>query len=163
MLATADTEEITTETQCLAPAVDRESEAKLSSEIATLWSAHQDGKATAKAHPARVEGASPQSRRAAPYHEGPSGSHRSGWPVDVLSEGPVHSAHLGRQVGTRTRGEPEPRLHKTPHWGNSRADRGRREEVLPAPVAAPPEHADDLRRGVLLRPRDALQASELQQ
>ena len=48
MLATVDTEEITTETQCLAPAVDQASEAKLSGEITALWSAHQDGKATAK-------------------------------------------------------------------------------------------------------------------
>ncbi len=48
MLATVDAEEITTDTQCLAPAEDRESEKRLSGEITTLWSAHQDGKASAK-------------------------------------------------------------------------------------------------------------------
>ena len=48
MLMAVDVDEIATETQCLAPAEDRESEAKLSTEIAKLWSAHQDGKASAK-------------------------------------------------------------------------------------------------------------------
>ena len=48
MLATIDTKEIASDTQCFAPAEDRESEAKLSREIIALWTAHQDGKATAK-------------------------------------------------------------------------------------------------------------------
>jgi len=48
MLMTIDENEITSDAQCFAPAEDRESESKLSIEITTLWSAHQDGKATAK-------------------------------------------------------------------------------------------------------------------
>ena len=48
MLATVDVDEIEKETQCLAPVVDRESEERLSTEITALWTAHQDGKATAK-------------------------------------------------------------------------------------------------------------------
>jgi hypothetical protein len=45
MLMTVDAEEIASETQCFALPEDRESEAKLSTEIVKLWSAHQNGKA----------------------------------------------------------------------------------------------------------------------
>ena len=48
MLTTVDAVEATTDHGSSEPAEDRESEAKLTSEITALWSAHQDGKATAK-------------------------------------------------------------------------------------------------------------------
>ena len=48
MLMAVDVDEIATDTQCSAPAEHRDSETKLSKEIEALWSAHQNGKATAK-------------------------------------------------------------------------------------------------------------------
>ena len=114
MLMTVDAEEIANETQRFAPAEDPESEERLSSEITMLWSAHQDGKATAKRTRAELQKLRRDLGETAAQHEDSVGPHWPGWSMDVLSPAGVYPSYLSGSLGTRPRRELESGIHKTP-------------------------------------------------